>query len=78
MGYRWYQDSRGNASAGRIGFMFSLVVGAGIAVYGLIKGADLGDLALLAGIFVGGAFGGKGLQRFAERTQDGPPQAGEP
>lgn len=53
--------------------MFALVIGAVIALVGLLRGADPGELALLVGVFVGGAFGGKGLQRFAEGRGSGDP-----
>jgi hypothetical protein len=50
----------------RIMSLFSLLVGAGIAIYGIYEGKDLGGVAEICGVFVGAAVGGKVTQKYAE------------
>lgn len=50
----------------RLMSVFSLLMGAGIAVYGISHGKDLGGVAEICGVFVGAAFGGKVAQKYAE------------
>lgn len=50
----------------RVMSMMSLVIGGGIACYGISHNQDLNSLAILCSVFVGAAFGGKVGQKFAE------------
>jgi len=59
-------DNAGDPSSMRVMGFISLFAGIGIAVLGMYKGKDLGSLALLAGVFVGSAFGGKAAQSVVE------------
>lgn len=59
-------------SAMRIMAFISLVIGGGIAVAGLIMKVNLTELSILVGVFVGSAFGGKAIQKFAENKGGDP------
>lgn len=54
----------------RVMSMSSLVVGAAIALIGLLDEKNLADLAFLSSVFVVPAFGGKALQKHIE-TRNG-------
>lgn len=54
----------------RLMSLFSLFVGALVACYGIWIGKDLGGVAQVAAVFVGGAFGGKVVQKFSEKRED--------
>lgn len=53
----------------RLMSLLSLLSGIGIAIFGLVKGSNLGELSILVGVFVGAAFTGKTVQAFAEKNQ---------
>lgn len=53
-------------SSMRLMSIFSLLVGAGIAIYGIYQGKDLTGVAQICAVFVGAAFVGKTAQKFAE------------
>lgn len=57
----------GSISSMRIMSIISLVTGAVIAMVGLLRGESLSGLALLTGVFVGAAFGGKAAQKAFEK-----------
>jgi hypothetical protein len=44
----------------------TMLIGSGIAVYGVYEGKDLSGVAQICGVFVGAAFIGKTCQKFAE------------
>lgn len=50
--------------------ILSLLTGIGLAIAGLIMRVNLTELSLLVGVFVGAAFSGKAVQKFAERKRD--------
>lgn len=50
----------------RVMSIMSLVFAATISIVGLYQDKNLTDLAILVGVFVGSAFGGKAVQKFAE------------
>jgi len=54
----------------RIMSLFSVIVGAGVACYGIYQGKDLGGVAQVTAVFVGGAFGGKVVQKFGEKRDE--------
>lgn len=56
-------------SAMRIMAFISLGLGGVIAVAGLIMKVNLTELSILVGVFVGSAFGGKAIQKFAEKAE---------
>jgi len=59
-------DETSNISSMRFMSVTSLFIGAGIAIYGIAKVADLTGVALLVSVFVGAAFTGKVMQKNAE------------
>jgi hypothetical protein len=56
----------GELSTMRVMSFVSLALGGAVAIIGLLKGKDLTSLALLSGVFVGAAFGGKVAQKSKE------------
>lgn len=61
----------GVSSMRLMGFI-SLGVGSVVAIVGLIMRVNLSELAILSGVFVTSAFGGKALQKFAENKGGDP------
>ena len=59
-------SSSSEVSTMRVMSVFALVVAAVISIIGIYRGIDLSELATLAGVLVGAAFGGKAMQKFAE------------
>lgn len=57
----------GSISTVRVMSLFSLLTGAAIAMYGIAKGAELGGIAQVCTVFVGGAFAGKVSQKYMEK-----------
>jgi uncharacterized membrane protein YfcA len=57
-------------SAMRVMAFMSLFAGIGLAFTGLQEGKNLGELSTLVGVFVGAAFGGKVVQKFAEIKEE--------
>lgn len=57
----------GDVSTMRLMSIFSLLVGAGIACYGIYMGKDLDGVAKICAVFVGSAFIGKGAQKALEK-----------
>ena len=57
-------------SSMRVMSMISLLIGGGIAVYGVYQGKDLSALSVLCAVFVGSAFSGKVGQKFAESKSE--------
>jgi uncharacterized membrane protein YiaA len=57
-------------SAMRVMAFIALFIGAGLAFAGMYAGKDLNALSVLVGVFVGAAFGGKMVQKFAEVKSD--------
>lgn len=53
-------------SSMRVMGIFSLLVGAFLAIAGMYKGLNLLELSALCGVFVGAAFGGKVAQKKIE------------
>lgn len=53
-------------SSMRLMSMISLLVASAIAFIGLFKGSDLANLSILSGVFLGGSFGGKVMQKRSE------------
>lgn len=47
----------------RVMSFLSLLLGAAVAFYGINQDRDMTGLAMLVGVFVGSAFGGKVLQK---------------
>lgn len=67
---KWLMDflSDGtNLSMMRLMSLTSLVMGCGIAIYGISHGKDLGGIAQICSVFVGSAFAGKSIQKYMER-----------
>lgn len=60
----------GHLSSMRVMCFFALIVGAALAFYGLRRGVNPAELTLLVSVFVGGAFGGKVMQRKSENPKD--------
>ena len=58
-------------SAMRVMSTLSLLIGAGIAFYGLYQKVDPEKLAWLVGVFVTSAFGGKAMQKKYEKANKG-------
>ena len=54
----------------RLMSLFSLLIGAGIAVYCVHAARNLSEATPLVSVFVGSAFGGKTVQKFME-TKNG-------
>ena len=61
--FRELFSENSSISSMRVMSMISLLIGGGIAVYGVYMAKDLSGLAALVGIFVGSAFGGKLIQK---------------
>lgn len=59
-------DEKSSTSTIRVMSIFALLIGSGIAIYGVYLGKDLGGVAAIVGIFIGSAFGGKVVQKFTE------------
>lgn len=59
-------DPKSDVSSMRAAMFIALFAAIIIAIIGLFKGSDLGGLGILCGVFVGAAFGGKSLSKFAE------------
>lgn len=57
-------------SSMRIMSFISLFFGGGIAIAGLVMRVNLTELSILVGVFIGSSFGGKAIQKFAEKTED--------
>jgi hypothetical protein len=64
-----FSEASGVSSMRIMGFI-SLILGGGIAIAGLVMKANLTELSILVGVFVGSAFGGKAVQKFAEHSHD--------
>lgn len=60
-------DPKSDVSSMRAAMFIALFASIVIAVIGLFKGVDLGDLGILCGVFVTASIGGKMGQAFAER-----------
>ena len=56
----------GSISTMRLMSLFSMVIGAGVACYGIYQGKDLGGVAQVTAVFVGGAFSAKVVQKYGE------------
>lgn len=63
-------DHSGDPSSMRAMSFISLLAGIVIAFVGMSKGKDLSSLAILVGVFVGSAFGGKVLQSQSENKEN--------
>ena len=61
-----FEEAEGEISLMRVMSILSFLVGAGVAIYGVIRGKDLSGLAQVCGVFVGSAFAAKAAQKFAE------------
>jgi hypothetical protein len=48
--------------------VLSLIFGFFVSGIGIFQGKDLSQLAVLSGVFVGAAFGGKVAQKFGEKS----------
>lgn len=59
-------------SSMRLMSFISLGVGSVIGIVGLVMRVNLSELAILSGVFVTSAFGGKALQKFAENKGGDP------
>jgi hypothetical protein len=59
-------DNAGDPSSMRVMAFISLFAGIGIGIIGLVQGRDLSSLAILCGVFIGVAFGGKAAQSAIE------------
>lgn len=71
--FRWLMlltSADDGVSTMRLMALLSLLAGTGIALWGIAKGADLNGLAVLVGVFVGSAFGGKAIQKGFEKRKD--------
>lgn len=62
------QDS--GVSSMRLMSFISLFLGGAIAIAGLAMKVNLTELSILVGVFVGSAFGGKAVQKFAEHSSN--------
>jgi len=60
----------GSISTMRLMSLFSLVVGAGVACFGIYQGKDLSGVAQVAAVFVGGSFSAKVVQKFSENKKN--------
>jgi hypothetical protein len=60
------ESEPGSFSSMRVGFILALINAIGISWYILLKGNQSGDGMYLVLVFLIAAFGGKGLQSFAE------------
>lgn len=58
---------QGKLSMMRFMSLLSLLMGCGIAIYGVLAGKDLNGIATLTGVFVVSAFGGKAIQKVVEK-----------
>jgi hypothetical protein len=56
-------------SSMRVMSMLALLIGSGIAFYGVHVGRELAGLSALVSVFVGSAFAGKVVQKFAEEKK---------
>lgn len=63
-------STSGEASTMRLMSIASFLVGAAIAFIGLYKAKDLSGLAQVCAVFVGSAFAGKTISKFAEKKDD--------
>lgn len=55
----------------RLMSLIALIVGSGVACYGIYVGKDLAGVAQVTAVFVGSAFSAKVVQKFSEnKTQD--------
>ena len=59
----------GEVSTMRVMCVVALIVGAAIGIYGIVESKDLTGTSMLAGVFVGAAFGGKAWQKVSELKQ---------
>jgi hypothetical protein len=59
-------SSKSDTSMMRFLSLISLLVGGGIAIYGVYVGRDLLGLSALCGVFVSASFGGKISQKLIE------------
>lgn len=60
-------SEQGSISCMRVLSCVSLLVGSGIAIYGITHSKDLSGVTMLVSVFVGSAFGGKILQKKDEK-----------
>jgi len=60
-------SENGEVSATRLHLFLSLILGFIIALIGLSKNADLANLAILVGVFVGPSAALKGFQKTVEK-----------
>jgi hypothetical protein len=63
-------DHAGDPSSMRVMSFLSLITGIVLASVGLAVGKDLSSLAVLSGVFVGAAFGGKAAQSSIENKNN--------
>lgn len=69
-------SEKGKISSMRAMAFLALVIGGFISIYGMTQeNPDYSGIAILAGMFVGAAFGGKVLQKHAEKTENTPTTA---
>jgi hypothetical protein len=59
-------SEKGEISSMRVMSMISLLISGYVAIYGLTTHADMGGLAVLCGVFLSAAFGGKTAQKMIE------------
>jgi hypothetical protein len=64
--FRELLSQKSDTSMMRFLSLISLLIAGGIACFGVYAGRDPMSLAGLCAVFVGGSFGGKVSQRFAE------------
>lgn len=64
-------DPNSDVSSMRAAMFIALFAAIVIAIIGLFKGVDLGDLGILCGVFVASAFGGKSIQALGEMKSGG-------
>lgn len=60
-------ESGNDISTVRVMAFLSLFTGIAVGLYGVYSGKDLAGLAQVCGVFVGAAFTGKVVQKYAER-----------
>jgi len=59
-------SEKNEISAVRAMAIYSLIIGSGIAIYGIVSNKDLGGVSELVAVFVGGGFAGKVGQKIIE------------
>lgn len=60
-------ENQNDISTVRVMAFLSLFTGMAVGVYGVYAGKDLAGIAQVCGVFVGCAFTGKAISKFAER-----------